>query len=412
MSVSAVLRVKATTRCDAALLLLALLLALLCTSALAQAPRIGVVTMAPGIEYWTRFGHNAILVDDPVADTRTLYNYGYFDFEQPAFLTRFLQGRMLYQLAAIPMDDDLRGYDIDGRGVILQWLELTPEQALRLRDFLVWNALPDNQNYRYDYFEQNCSTKVRDALNETLDGALKHQWQGRSHGFTYRSEALRLAAPVPWLGIGIHLGLGPFVDQKMTWWDEGYVPERLADALRHAQTTDGRPLVAQELRLLPERLPPAPVAPPDWRWHFASVGVGLALLLAFTLRPSASRAVRLAGTALTAILWLAFGLIGCGLLALWIGTDHAAAWGNENALLFNPLCLLLLAALPALARGTAPRPWLSNIALTIALCAGLALFLKFLPFRIQSTGDWIALMLPIQLVLAWRLRQRGVVPTR
>ena len=72
-------------------------------------------------------------------------------------------------------------------------------------------------------------------------------------------------------------------------------------------------------------------------------------------------------------------------------------------MLYNPLCLLLLGALPALARGTAPRVWLSHVALAVALCAGAALFLKFLPFRVQSTGDWIALLLPLHCVLAWRL---------
>ena len=387
-------------------LLLLLLALFVSATAFAQTPRIGVVTMAPGIEYWTRFGHNAILVDDPATGERTLYNYGYFDFDQPAFLTRFLQGRMLYQLAAIPMEQDLRGYEIDGRGVILQWLDMTPEQATRLRDFLVWNALPENQDYRYDYFLQNCSTKVRDALDEALDGTLKQQWQGRSHGYTFRSEALRLSSTLPWLAVGIHLGLGPFVDKKMSWWEEGYVPGRLADALREAKTADGRPLVAQELRLLPERLPPAPLAPPDWRWRFAGVGIGLALLLGFTLQPRAPSVLRFASTFLTGSLWLASGLIGCGLLGLWIGTDHAAAWQNENALLFNPLCLVLLAALPALLRGTTPPRWLSHLALAVAICAGLALFLKFLPFRIQSTGDWIALMLPVHAALAWRLRAK------
>lgn len=386
------------------LLLLAVLLALLCTTALAQAPRIGVVTMAPGEDYWARFGHNAILVDDPAAGTRILYNYGYFDFEQPGFLTRFLRGRMLYELAALPMEQDLRGYEIDGRGVILQWLDFTPAQAFALRDFLVWNALPANKDYRYDYFLQNCSTKVRDALNEALGGTLKRQWQGRSHGFTYRSEALRLSSTLPWLYLGIHLGLGPFVDRPMTWWDEGYVPGRLADALREARTADGRPLVVQELQLLPQRIATPPSSPPDWRWRFVFAGLALALLFGFALHPRAPRAARVTGAAAIGVLWLAFGLVGVGLLALWIATDHSAAWQNENALLFNPLCLLQLGAVPALARGDAPGRWLARVALAVAACACFAFFLKFLPFRIQSTGDWIALLLPLHLVLALRLR--------
>lgn len=385
--------------------LLALLLVLACTLVQAQTPppRIGVVTMSPGAEYWARFGHNAILVDDAESG-RTLYNYGYFDFEQPGFLTRFLRGRMLYELAALPMEQDLRGYELDGRGVILQWLDLTPEQAWALRDFLVWNALPENKDYRYDYFEQNCSTKVRDALDTALGGALKRQWQGRSHGFTYRSEALRLASTLPWLHLGIHTGLGPFVDRKMSWWDEGYVPERLADALRSATTADGRPLVLQELELLPQRVALPPTAPPDWRWRFVGAGLALAALVGWLTRTRAARPLRMAGVVLLAPLWTALGLVGLGLIALWAFTDHAAAWQNENMLLYNPLCLLLLGTLPALLRGSAPPRWLAHVALAVALCAGLAWFLKFLPFRIQDTADWIALWLPLHVVLAMRLR--------
>lgn len=384
---------------------LVLLLFALCGAAFAQAPRIGVVTMSPGLEYWSRFGHNAILVDE--ADgTRTLYNFGYFDFEAPGFLTRFLQGRMLYILAALPMEDDLYGYEVDGRGVRLQWLDFTPAQALQLRDALATNALPENRDYRYDYFLANCSTKVRDALDDALGGALKQQFQGRSHGLTFRTEALRLSSTLPWLYLGIHTGLGPFVDRKLTWWDEGFIPSRLADALREAKTADGRPLVIEEVQLLPQRIALPPESPPDWRWRFAGVGLLLAGFFAFTLRASAPRALRLTGTVLIGASWLAFGLIGIGLLALWAFTDHAAAWQNENALLYNPLCLLLLGALPALARGSAPRRWLSRVALAVALCAGAALFLKFLPFRVQSTGDWIALLLPLHCVLAWRLHAK------
>lgn len=385
----------------------ALLFALSCAAAWAQAPRIGVVTMSPGLEYWSRFGHNAILVDESASGgTRTLYNFGYFDFEQPGFLTRFLQGRMLYILAALPLEEDLHGYEVDGRGVRLQWLDFTPDEATRLRDTLAHTALPENRDYRYDYFLANCSTKVRDALDEALGGRLKQQWQGRSHGFTFRSEALRLSSTLPWLYLGIHTGLGPFVDRKLSWWDEGFIPTRLADALREATTADGRPLVTDEIELLPQRIALPPESPPDWRWRFAGVGLLLAAFFAFATRAAAPRVLRVGASVLLELAWTALGLVGLGLLALWAFTDHAAAWQNENALLFNPLCLLLLGTLPALWRGGAPPRWLSHVALAVALCAGFAFFLKFLPFRIQSTGDWIALLLPLHCAMAWRLRAR------
>src|SRR5690606_26024577 len=111
----------------------------------------------------------------------------------------------LYQLVALPLELDLRGYAADGRGVRLQWLAIEPGAARALAASLAWNARPENAEYRYDYFTANCSTKVRDALDAALDGALRRELSGRSHGYTFRDEARRLAAPLPWLYLGIHL---------------------------------------------------------------------------------------------------------------------------------------------------------------------------------------------------------------
>lgn len=372
-----------------------------------NAVRIALVTMEPGEEYWSRYGHNAILVDDGVAPT--LYNYGYFDFAQPGFLVRFLRGRMLYRLVALPAEADLANYAAEGRGVTLQWLALAPERARDLAQFLAWNARPENADYPYDYFTANCSTKVRDALDRALGGALRRDLSGRSHGYTYRDEARRLAATLPWLYLGSHLGLGPFTDRPLSLWEEGFVPMRLRDAIEETRV-DGRPVVAARRMILPHRLQSPPDAPPDWRWRFAAVGSAIALGLLWLLRPAAPRLLRRIGAAAAGGIWLLAGVAGLGLLALWCCTEHVAAWGNENALLFDPLCLLLLPALPALARGGAPSRWLAWLGLAVALAAGLALFMKFLPFRPQVNGDWIALMLPIHAALAWRLAARAARP--
>ncbi len=370
--------------------------------------RIGVVTMSPGEEYWSRFGHNAILVADDEAGSRISYNYGYFDFDQPGFLARFLRGEMLYRLVALPLDSDLRTYADEGRGVRLQWLNLSSGQAVALRDFLAHNALPENADYRYDYFTSNCSTKVRDALDLALGGGLRRQLESRSHGLTYRAEALRLGAGVPWLYAGMHAGLGPYADRPLSIWEESFVPQRLADALEDARTPEGAPLVIARIDVLPNRLGLERAAAPSHRTRFAMAGLALALALAILLRRGAARIERGMGTVLAGIVWCFCGLGGLFLLALWLGTAHVAAWGNENLLLFDPLCLALLAALPALWRGDEAAHWLRIAAVLALMAAGVALFLRFLPFRIQNNGDFVLLLLPVHAVLAWRLgRRRG-----
>jgi hypothetical protein len=369
------------------------------------APRIGVVTMQPGEEYWSRFGHDAILVDDRADDptsTPLLYNYGYFDFDQPGFLLHFAQGYMSYMLAAVPLQDDLAGYAHDGRGVSLQWLDFTPEQATRLQRYLRWNALPEHATYRYDYFTQDCATKVRDALDAALDGQLRAQLTAPSQGLTYRSEAVRLGAPLPWLGLSMHFALGPYADRPLSRWDEAFIPMRLQASLRLVHTTTGTPLVTQEFVLVPQRLPPALTDVPRWRVWFLLTGLAIAVLVIVGTRYAPRTTAAFAG-----LFWLICGVLGLGLAVLWGFTEHVAIWGNENLLLTSPLCFALIPGAWARMHGRPGQSrWHANVLLLVALSAGVALFLKFLPFRIQGNGDWIALFLPIHLALAYAWRWR------
>ena len=180
--------------------LLMLLLALLALApAIHAAPRIGVMTMQPGEIFFERFGHNAIVVDDPALAEPVSYNFGFFDMEEPDFMSRFVRGDMRYRLVALPLSQDLAYYREVGRGVTVQWLDLDEAQARGLADALAENARPENAVYRYDYFTDNCSTRVRDALDATLAGALQRQLTSRSRGNTFPGDAARLASPAAWM---------------------------------------------------------------------------------------------------------------------------------------------------------------------------------------------------------------------
>src|SRR3546814_5614308 len=112
---------------------------------------------------------------------------------------------------------------------------------------------------------------------------------------------------------------------------------RLLDNLRERKTAVGSLLVTTEQGLSPARLPPPPDAPPRWRWAFATLGITLALVL-----PLLQRALPRTAAVLIGAWWLLLGVIGLGLAALWALSAHRAGYGNENLLLFNPLCLGLL----------------------------------------------------------------------
>jgi len=274
-------------------------------------------------------------------------------------------------------------------------------QARRLADALAVNALPQNARYGYDYFTDNCSTRVRDALDNALDGRLKRELSARSRGNTYRSEAVRLASPAPLMWLGFDIGLGPFADVPLARWQEAFVPMRLADSLREATNSDGRPLVRSEQVLLPHRIAPEPAefARPWWPWLLSGLAAGLALLLLGRFVPR--------GLATTAIaIWAVCTLLGLLMLFIWFGTAHRAGWANQNLLLLNPLCLLLLPGGWRRLRGRDAGRVFDRMLGVIAICAVVAWIMRWLPFPEQDNTHWIALLLPIHLALWSALRWR------
>ena len=372
------------------------LLSLLGSAAWASAPRIGVMTMQPGEIFFERFGHDAIVVMDTQTGQATSYNFGFFDMGEPGFVNRFAHGDMQYYLVALPLQQDLAYYREVGRGVKLQWLDLPPDQAQSLADTLAERAKPENARYRYDYFVSNCSTQVRDALDKAMGGTLKPQLAGRSRGNTFRSEAVRLVSPVPWMWLGFDIGLGPYADVPMSRWEEAYVPMRLADSLGEAKNSAGRPLVQTEQVLVEHRVAPEPAERPRTWWPWLLAGIAIAAAILF-LAPRRPRLI----AALATPFWLVCGLCGAVLVFLWGFTEHHAAWANRNLLLFNPLCLLLLPGAFTLLRGRRSAAWFRWLLVVVAALAVVAWIIHWLPFALQYNQGWIALMLPLHTALAY-----------
>lgn len=369
-------------------------------------PRIGVVTMQPGEIFFERFGHNAIVVDDPAQPAPVSYNFGYFDLTEPGFVGNFVRGDMQYMLVALPLAEDLAYYREVGRGVSVQWLDLDPTEAATLARRLAGNALPENARYRYDYFTDNCSTRVRDALDGALGGLLQRQLQGRSRGNTYRGDAVRLASPATWMWLGFDIGLGPLADRPNALWEDAFVPMRLAESLRNMRREDGRPLVAQETVLLPHRLAPEPLEARRewWPWALAGLAGAIAIAALARRRPRTTAAVGLG-------FWGVCAVLGLVMAFIWFGTAHRFGWQNQNLLLFNPLCMLLLPDAWRLLRGRAPSRFMRPLVAVMAVLAVIALFLHWLPVQPQRNVHWIALLLPLHVAWWWALPSRPVPPT-
>lgn len=384
--------------------LLIVLLWLFATASAVAAPRIGVATMQPGSVFWERFGHDAIVVDDPARGAAMSYNFGFFNLDEPGFIWRFVRGEMEYQLVALPFADDMAYYAQTGRGVSIQWLALSDAEAQAMADALAENAKPENARYRYDYFTDNCATRVRDAVDRAVGGTLRRQMESRSQGNTFRSEAVRLASPARWMWMGFDIGLGPFADTPLSRWRDAFVPMHLVEGLREARRADGRPLVRSEERILPHRIAPEPVPQARRWWPWLLAGIALAAAVLALGRGGRRRSLWIALP-----VWTASGVVGALMLFLWCCTAHRAGWANHNLLLFSPLCLFAWPGAVRLLRRRDPGRVFRALLALIALGAVLSVFLLWLPVQPQRNAPWICLLLPMHLALWWQLARPGLV---
>ncbi|HET6432112.1 DUF4105 domain-containing protein [Dyella sp.] len=365
--------------------------------------QITLITYGPGDTYWERFGHIAIEVKDVVDGEAVSFNYGVFDFDQRGFLLNFARGRMHYLMDAAPTALDEGYYVQAGRSITRQRLAFTPEQAAALREFLLWNLRPGNARYDYDYYADNCSTRVRDALDKALGGVLRAELGHTPAEMTYRQQTDRLMSAQPWLMLLMDLGLGPYADQPLTAWQESFLPMVLQRDLRQVRVVDDQghshPLVVAEHVVSPNRLDPPPARAPDLRGPLALAGALIALAL-LGMRRTMPLAFAVVGT----LYLLAAGLVGLLMLALWTLTTHHSAWANANLLLFNPLALALIPALWRARRGDSTPRWVDGCLLA-QLCAGLvAVLLHALPGLVQQNQPWLLFALPVWLALAFTLR--------
>lgn len=371
-----------------------------------------LITYGVGQEVWERFGHNALWIHDEQSGRDVAYNWGLFDFDQPDFLERFLTGDTKYWMAGEDPITMLAAYHDLGRPITLQTLNLTPAQAAALRDFVEWNASEENKFYRYDYYRDNCSTRLRDALDRAVGGALRRATDTIRTPLTYRSESVRLTDGDLPVQAGVDVALGQRADVPLTAWESFFIPMRLRDAVRRVDVpgADGKmiPLVAEE-----RVIPPSPgtrtfeeaTVPPDLTWRALIAGLVLASIvvgLRFSMRTHRVAAWLLA---LFSAVWsLLGGTIGAVLVLAWVATKHFF-WGmNENLLLLSPLWLVLAIALPAAflasrARTARVLTWLH------ALLGLVALVLAIRPGG-QQNLTVVALFLPVHLALAWAVSLR------
>ncbi|MBR6590945.1 MAG: DUF4105 domain-containing protein [Bacteroidaceae bacterium] len=208
-----------------------------------------LLTCAPGDLVYELFGHTAIRGRNLTTGEDWVYNYGVFDFGAPNFIMRFVRGETDYQLGVVPYYFFEREYRLRGSAVTEQVLALRPQEARRLDSLLRNNYLPENREYRYNYFYDNCTTRARDRIEEALDGVVTYapmQEEG-----TFRQWVSRCTQDSPWTDFGIGLCLGAEADRPISARSQMFLPANLMEAFSGATVGDGRRLVDAEREIIP-----------------------------------------------------------------------------------------------------------------------------------------------------------------
>lgn len=300
---------------------------------------VSILTCGPGQELYEAFGHSAIRVTDSSQGLDLVFNYGVFDFQQENFYGNFAKGSMRYMLGANTAEQFFNHYQRDKRTIREQVLNLDSIEKNAVLNYLSVNLLPENVEYYYDYFDNNCSTKIIELLDSALHHRVVWQFSDIEGSASFRSMIYDYTTYQDWGRFGIDLGLGSVIDRPLTGRQLNFLPDELEKSISRARIQRNRiefPLVIQN-RVLYES-PTYFAASSFW---FSPGFVFTVLLLITVFLWTSSEKYQRAFTILQVVVFVVVGLLGTVILSIWLFTNHKSAAWNYNLLWANPLLLLL-----------------------------------------------------------------------
>lgn len=304
--------------------------AVISASSLSSNAQVSLITITPGQDLYSAFGHSTIWIYDPQNQIDRVYNYGTFDFEQPGFYLNFVKGHLDYTLSVYSFENQYLSAQEEGRGLDQQLLGLDSIQKQRLFEFLEWNALPQNAHYKYDFYLDNCSSRIRDIFQKNFGANLKYD-PLISTPYSFREWMNIFLLPHPWSSLGMNIGLGAPSDKKTDYLTQMYLPLNLKLGVACAMNS-GKPLVVQDKEILYPFENNVKVNNPVL--SVTMVVFAMSMLLIFSKGRFASLA-----TAFDALLFIVVTILGLVLALLWLATDHWVCAGNTDLLWANPFCV-------------------------------------------------------------------------
>jgi len=320
-----------------------------------------------------------------------VYNYGVYDFNTPNFYTKFARGKLLYQLDVRRYQPFYESYVAQNRWVKQQTLNLTYSEKQAVFNFLQNNAKPENRKYKYDFFYENCATKIRDVLKEVLGEQLAYNDDFVEEEQTFRELIQKNLHWNTWGSMGIDVALGAVIDKKASAWEYQFLPNYIFKAAETAIITrnGSKEKLVQNTTTLFKNNPTennsffftSPL------FIFGLLGV-LIIFITFKDRKNNTRS-RL----MDATIFLITSLIGVFLLLLWVATDHTATANNYNLLWAFPLSLLLIGVIAK----RFPKQWLRKYVFFLIVLLGLLMVHWITGVQVFATA-----LIPLFVALAIR----------
>ncbi len=314
-----------------------------CFSAIAQQfqltpeAEISVLTIGPGESLNDAFGHNAFRIKDDPQGIDAVYGYGEYDFDAPNFYLKFTQGKLNYLISRNNFSDFFNHYVRYNRTIEEQVLNLSDEEKQNLFNYLETNYKPENRRYLYDFFYDNCATRIKDVAQTATENEITFTGPKNLETKTFRGLIHEQVALNSWGSFGIDIALGSVIDREANPTEYMFLPKYIHAFFDNAKINTSENLVGRSSTLFKKKIKKT-----STNFLFSPLMVMglLAVLILFITYKDFKNNTRSKWLDIT--LFGVTGSIGILLLLLWFATDHAATAQNYNVLWAVPLNLIVI----------------------------------------------------------------------
>lgn len=371
------------------------------------AQEVSLLTIAPGDLVYDTYGHSALRVNYPDRNMDYVYNYGLYNFDTPGFVIKFMRGKLLYQVGATSYEAFLNHYHKNKRSLYEQKLNLNSKEKESLIQALRINMLEENRSYKYDFFYDNCSTRLRDLFELATDSL---QLPTSTKSLTFRDLIKEHQYGMPWSDFGIDLIIGARADVPTSLDDQMFLPLYLKDILSEAKVKEEerlQPLLGEVNEVL--SFPEETVTRLKRSWFSPELLFSILAFLLLGLRWSYRKDYYLPKwlERIDSIYLTILGVLGLFLVFMWWGTDHIPTKSNWNLLWVSPLLLIIQFCKR---RGFVWVKYLIYVMLVMCLISLINAWFQILPQQFHVAFGWM-ILIEIMIMLFY-LKQENAYPQK